>query len=285
MSEQEWIPPKKIEELFAATSGNSFSGINRPTSGAREEKELSKGSAPVQLYSLATPNGIKVSILFEELEEAGTGFSYDAFLINIGQGDQFTSGFTEVNPNGKIPACVDTDGPGGKTVHLFESGSICLYFAEKYNKFIPTDPIAKAEMMNWVFWQMGSQGPMSGQFGHFFVYAPKDKLETRSYGTARYGMEAQRLCDVLDKALEGKDYLVGNELTLADIICFPWFRQLQVGYPHSSGLKAAEFLTIEKYNNALRWAEKLEQRPGFARGIQVCGWEKPELGTKPWLQN
>lgn len=281
---QDWQPPQKIETLFEATGGNAFSGINRPTSGAREEKMLDVGDAPVQLYSLATPNGIKVSVLFEELIEAGCDFSYDAHLINIGQGDQFSSGFTEINPNGKIPACLDRDSLNGEEVALFESGSICLYFAEKYQRFIPSDPTLKAKMYNWIFWQMGSQGPMTGQFGHFFVYAPSNKHETREYGTARYGMETQRLCDVLDKALDQKEFLVGDELSLADLIVFPWFRQLKIGYPHDSGVRANDFLSIEKYRHAVAWSERLEARPGVERGIQVCDWKNPELGTKPWLK-
>ncbi|NRA67005.1 MAG: glutathione S-transferase C-terminal domain-containing protein [Pseudobacteriovorax sp.] len=277
----DWNPPKNIKDLYEATDGNQFSGINRPTAGARVTKALDQGDCPVQLYSLATPNGQKVSILFEELIESGCQFAYDAFLINIGEGEQFTSGFTELNPNGRIPTCLDRN--EGNPIRLFESGSIALYFAEKYNRFIPSDPGRKAEMMNWVFWQMGSQGPMSGQFGHFFVYAPGSKHETREYGTARYGMEAQRLCDVLDQALAGKDYLLGDEFSLADIMAFPWFHQLQTSYNHASGINAAEFLSVSQYENAGRWSRNLLQRPGFQRGLQVCSWTQKDKGTKPWL--
>jgi len=280
----DWAPPAKIEDLYQVTDGNQFSGINRPTAGARTQKALPSGKAPIQLYSLATPNGQKISILFEELIEQGCDCNYDAFLINIGEGEQFTSGFTSVNPNSKIPACIDRNGPGGTPIHLFESGSMCLYFAEKFDRFIPADPTRKAEMMNWIFWQMGSQGPMSGQFGHFFVYAPAKKKETRDYGTARYGMETQRLCDVLNQALEGKRYLLGDEFSLADIIVYPWFLQMRLGYPHPSGTKANEFLSIDQYKHAIRWSDELAKRPGVIRGLQVCGWTNRELGTKPWLK-
>ncbi|MBQ49341.1 MAG: glutathione-dependent disulfide-bond oxidoreductase [Zetaproteobacteria bacterium] len=276
-----WQPPATIQDLYEATSGNQFSGINRPTAGARTEGKLPEGDAPVQLYSLATPNGIKVSILFEELEEAGCDFSYDAHLINIGQGDQFLSGFVDVNPNSRIPACVDQQGPEGQSINLFESGSICLYFAEKYDKFLGQTPGDKPSIMNWVFWQMGSQGPMSGQFGHFFVYAPKDKCETRDYGSARYGMEVQRLCDVLDKHLAGRKYLVGDQYSLADIMVFPWFYQMMRGYPHESGIKANEFLDVSQYRNAVAWSENIQQRPAVQRGLTVCG--SKDKGAKPWL--
>ncbi len=279
----EWVPPMKIEDLYTATDGNQFANINRPDSGPRETKELPEGEAPIQLYSLATPNGQKVSILLEELLEAGCDCSYDAYLINIGIGEQFTSGFTALNPNSKIPTVLDKNGPHGQRTRLFESGSICLYFAQKFNKFIPHDPDLHAEMMNWIFWQMGSQGPMSGQYGHFFVYAPAEKCETRDYGTTRYGMETQRLCDVLDKALVGKSYILGKEISLADIMIWPWFYQMQTGYIHNSGRKAYDFLGIDKYQEALAWSERLLKRPGFQRGKEVCSWTKKDLGTKPWL--
>jgi len=278
-----FTPPASIDVLYAATVGNQFASMNRPTAGSREEKELESGTSPLQLYSLGTPNGKKVTILLEELAELNLA-QYDAWTINIGKGDQFTSGFTKVNPNGKIPALVDKEGPDGSgPLHLFESGNICVYLAEKYNAFLPQkDPRKKAEIMNWVFWQMGSQGPMNGQFGHFFVYAPDDKVETREYGTARYGMESQRLCDVLDKALEGKTFLVGEEYTLADIMCFPWFDQMMTGYPHKSGIKANEFLNISQYKNAVAWAERIKARPAVVRGMQVNSWTSSN--PKPWLE-
>ena len=282
MSETEaaavWNPPSSIEALYAATAGNKFSGINRPTAGSREEKEVPLGTAPIQYYSLGTPNGNKVSICLEEL-----GVDYDAHFINIGNGDQFSSGFVKINPNSKIPCLVDNDGPDGQPISIFESASICLYLCEKHKKFVFSDTRLKTEMMNWIFFQMSTQGPMTGNFGHFFVYAPDDKLETRDYGVARYGMEVQRICDVLDKHLEGRSYLVGETYSLADIINFPWFHQLRVGYPHKSGIKAAEFLDITKYINLNRWADVIGARPEVQRGITVCSWTSPD-NTKPWLK-
>jgi len=201
-------------------------------------------------------------------------------VINIGKGDQFTSGFVAVNPNSKIPALVDRDGPGGQPIELFESGSINLYLAEKYNQFIPSDLRLRAEVLNWIFWQMGGQGPMTGNFGHFFVYAPPDKLETRNYGVARYGMEVQRLWSVLDRHLEGKTYLVGEEYTLADIVCFPWAHMLRLAYKHESGIKAGDFLSIEQYKNVGAWIERILVRPAVVRGLSVCNWDGV---AKPWL--
>lgn len=271
-----WTPPAKVEELYAATSGNKFASINAPTAGAREEKALPEGSAPFQLYSLATPNGQKVGILLEEL-----GINYDAHFINIGKGDQFTSGFVGVNPNSKIPAALDKEGPDGKPINLFESASIMMYLAEKHNQFIPTNPRARVECMNWLFWQMGGFGPFCGQFGHFFVYAPDDKAETKNYGSSRYGMEVQRLCDVLDKHLADHTYLAGEEYSIADMSVYPWFNQLLQGYPHPSGIKANEFLSVEeKYKNAVVWAERIRARPAVMKGITVCSAGK----GKPWLE-
>lgn len=227
------------------------------------------------MYSLGTPNGKKISILLEEL-----GVDYDAHYIDIGKGEQFSSGFVQVNPNSKIPALIHYNAQDGQNIHLFESGSMVLYLAEKYNQFIPKDPLLKAEVMNWVFWQMATQGPMTGNFGHFFVYAPADKIETRNYGVARYGMEVQRICDVLDKHLEGKEFIVGNEYTIADIMILPWFDQLRTGYIHTSGVAAKDFLSIDKYTNSNRWADKLLSRPQVQRGMEVC---LNGVG-KPWLE-
>jgi GST-like protein len=208
-----WTPPAKVEELFAGAAGNKFAGINQPTSGAREDKPLERGPAPFQLYSIGTPNGQKVSIMLEELQELGL-CDYDAHVIGLG-GAQFGSGFVGVNPNSKIPAAVDYDTPDGQPLNLFESGSIVLYLAEKYKKFLSADFRLRAETLNWAFWQMAGQGPMTGNFGHFFVYAPADKCETRSYGAARYGMEVQRLCHVLDTHLATRTYIVGEEYSIA----------------------------------------------------------------------
>lgn len=199
-------------------------------------------------------------------------------VINIGVGDQFTSGFVAVNPNSKIPAAVDLNGPGGKAVDLFESASIMLYFAEKTGRFIPSDPATRAECMNWLFWQMGGLGPMCGNFGHFMVYAPDDKVETRDYGVARYGMEVQRLCSVLDQHLSTRNYLVGEEYSIADMASFPWFNQLRIGYKHSSGITAKDFLSIDQYKHANAWADRIAERPAVKRGLLVCSGG---VG-KPW---
>eukprot|EP01034_Spumella_vulgaris_P024319 gene24319-30641_t len=275
-STAEWKPKAKIEEHFAAAGGSKFSAINAPTAGPRVDKELPVGDAPIQLYSLATPNGQKISILLEEL-----GVDYDAYVINIGIGDQFTSGFVGVNPNSKIPAAVDREGPDGLPVNLFESGSMVMYFAEKYKQFYPTDPRLRTEVLNWVMWQMAGQGPMTGNFGHFMVYAPADKLETRDYGVARYGMEVQRLCSVLDRHLEGRTYMVGEEYSIADIMIYPWFNQLLVGYGHPSGISANDFLTVSQYSNAIAWAARIGARPAVQRGMTVCKWGGV---AKPWLE-
>jgi len=234
---------------------------------------LPPGSASLQLYSLGTPNGIKVSIILEEL-----GVDYDAHVVNIGKGEQFQSGFVHSNPNSKIPALLDREGPGGP-IHVWESASIVYYLAQKFGKFLPSDPRLQAEIRNWAFWQMGGQGPMTGNFGHFFVYAPPHQIQARDYGVARYGMEVQRLCDVLDKHLAGKTYIVGEQYTIADIIIFPWFHALRIGYKHTSGITAAEFLSVSSYHNANAWADRILARPAVQRGVTVC---TNGLG-KPWL--
>lgn len=269
-----WVPPEKIEELFAKTSGNQFASINSPVAGARTQQDLPDGPSPIQLYSLGTPNGQKVSIMLEEL-----GIDYDAHFINIGKGDQFTSGFVSVNPNSKIPAMTDKDGPGGSPINVFESASIMIYLAEKYGRFIPNDFRARTEVMNWLFWQMGGLGPMCGNFGHFMVYAPGDKIETRDYGAARYGMEVQRLLSVLDQHLAGKTYMVNEEYTVADMASFPWVNQLLIGYKHPSGIDAKGFLSVEKYTNVLAWVERIRERPAVKRGLVVC----TNGQGKPWL--
>jgi GST-like protein len=272
-----WTPPAKIEELYSKTAGNQFASINRPTAGARAEVPLPEGTADIQLYSLGTPNGQKVSILLEEL-----GVDYDAYVINIGKGDQFGSGFVAVNPNSKIPALVDKKGPDGAPVNLFESASMMLYLAEKYGRFIPTDPRQRAEVFNWLFWQMGGLGPMCGNFGHFFVYAPADQVQARDYGVARYGMEVQRLCHVLELHLSqpGRQYLVGDEPTIADFASFPWALQLRRGYKQPSGLGANEFLSFDKYTAVNAWIDRLLARPAVERGLTVCTNGK----GKPWLE-
>jgi GST-like protein len=273
-----WIPPEKVEDLYAKAGGNRFASINRPTSGARSDVALPRGDSQVQLYSLSTPNGIKVSILLEEL-----GVDYDAHKISIMNGEQFHSGFVSVNPNSKIPAAIDMDGPDGQPIHLFESAAIMTYFADKYNRYnFSSNGRARQEMMQWIYFQMANQGPMTGNFGHFFVYAPEDKFETREYGTARYGMEVQRICDVMDKHMEGKTYFVNEEYSLADMALFPWFDQLRKGYVHKCGISAAAFLSVDRYANLNRWADMLLQREAVQRGTQVCSWAHED--TKPWLK-
>jgi len=271
-----WKPPQKVEELFARTKGNNFASINAPTAGARSEFAYpAPKEGPFQFYSLATPNGQKVGILLEEL-----GIPYDAYVVNIGKGDQFTTGFLAANPNSKIPAAIDHDGPDGKPISLFESGSIMLYLCKKYKRFLGKNPREEQEVMNWVFWQMAGQGPITGNFGHFMVYAPDDEIGARNYGCARYGMEVQRLCDVLDKHLEGREYIVGDDITIADMACMPWANQLNVGYNHKSGVGARQFLTAEKYKNIQAWINRLRERPAVQRGLSVCRGR-----PKPWLED
>jgi len=273
--EKVWNPPPKVENLFQSTSGNAFSGLNSPKSGHRTDQALVVGSAPVQLYSTLTPNSVKVCILLEEL-----GVNYDANLISISKGDQFSSGFVEVNPNSKIPALVDKEGPGGKPITIFESASIMIYLAEKCNKFWFTDTRLKTEAMSWLFWQMSAQGPMTGNFGHFMVYAPDGKLEARDYGVARYGMEVQRLCSVLDNHLKDRQYMVNNEYSIVDMAIFPWFYQTRTGYVHKSGVSAKDFLSVDQYTNAIAWADRIAARPAVDRGRQVL----KNGVAKPWLE-
>ena len=235
-------------------SGNkTFASINSSKSGARTERELPKGDHPIQLYSMGTPNGQKVSIALVELEA-----KFDAWMINIMKEDQFTSGFVEINPNSKIPAMVDNDGPDGKPIKIFESGSILLYLAEKYGKLIPKDPAKKVECMNWLFFQVGA-GPYFGQFGHFYKYAA-DKLE---YPINRYKTETQRLLDVLEKRLENNEYLVGDEYTIADIAWFPWVKCLETGY------SAREYLELDSYKNVVAWMDKCIARPASQLGMKI----------------
>lgn len=246
---------------YKAGNGGKFAGINSPTAGARTEKKLPVGEHPFQLYSLGTPNGVKVTIMFEELLELGIKEAeYDAFLINIGEGDQFTSGFVEVNPNSKIPALVDKN--NGNPIHIFESGSILFYLAEKFGKFLPKDIAGRTRVMNWLFWQMGSAPFVGGGFGHFFAYAP-EKFE---YPIDRYAMETKRQLDVLDKELAKNRFIAGDEYTIADMAIFPWYGLLvkDKSYPD-----AGEFLSVHEYKNVIRWADEIIQRPGVARGRMV----------------
>eukprot|EP00271_Cylindrocystis_brebissonii_P017056 TRINITY_DN4272_c0_g2_i1.p1 TRINITY_DN4272_c0_g2~~TRINITY_DN4272_c0_g2_i1.p1 ORF type:complete len:310 (-),score=31.50 TRINITY_DN4272_c0_g2_i1:797-1726(-) len=274
MAASVWTPPATIEELHASSSSSGlFTAINFSASGARSQRDLPKGSKNFQLYSISSPNGQKVSILLEEL-----GIPYDAHLINIVKGEQFTSGFVELNANSKVPAALDLDGPGGKPIRLFESASIMLYLSEKHGgKFIPKDAAQRVEMMNWIFWQMGGIGPIVGQFGHFMMFAAADLVEARNYGVARYGMEVQRLCDVLDKHLEGKQYIMGDEYTLADMASFPWLLSVRRFFKHpASGVTAADFLSFHKYKNLNKWLDVILARPAVERGLLVCAMSVPK---------
>lgn len=237
-----------------------FASINRPIAGPTHDKDLPVGEHPLQLYSLATPNGQKVTILLEELLAAGhTGAEYDAWLIRIGEGDQFSSGFVSVNPNSKIPALLDRSVSPPR--RIFESGSILLYLAEKFGAFLPTDPAKRAETLNWLFWQMASAPILGGGFGHFFAYAP-EKIQ---YAIDRYTMEAKRQLDVLDRRLAESEYVVGDEYTIADIAIWPWYG----GVVLNRAYEAAEFLDAQSYANLSRWAKQIDARPAVQRGRMV----------------
>ena len=251
-----YTPPKVW--TWDAENGGKFASINRPVSGPTHEKALPVGKQPLQLYSLATPNGVKVNIMLEELLAAGhSSAEYDAWLIKIGDGDQFSSGFVEINPNSKIPALLDTT----NGVRVFESGSILLYLAEKFNAFLPKDVTKRTEVMNWLFWQMGSAPFVGGGFGHFYAYAP----EKYEYPINRYSMETKRQLDVLDKQLANNDYIAGNEYSIADMAIWPWYGGLVLGRLYN----AAEFLDVSAYKNVQRWAKQLDGRPAVKRGYVV----------------
>ena len=259
MSQEETYVPPKVWQ-WDRESGGNWASINRPIAGPTHDKELSKGKHPFQLYSLATPNGQKVTILFEELLELGISEAeYDAYLVNIKDGDQFSSGFVAVNPNSKIPALMDYS--GAEPVRIFESGSILLYLAEKFGKFIPKDQQARTESMNWLFWQMGSAPYLGGGFGHFYAYAPY-KME---YPINRFTMEVKRQLDVLDRHLAQNTYMAGDEYSIADIAIWPWYGELVRGALYS----AAEFLDVESYTHVRRWANAIAERPAVKRGTRV----------------
>lgn len=251
----EYVPPKVW--TWDAASGGTFANINRPIAGATHDKELPVGKHPLQLYSLGTPNGQKVTIMLEELLALGhSGAEYDAWLINIGEGDQFGSGFVGVNPNSKIPALLDRS--GAEPIRVFESGSILFYLAEKFGAFMPTDIRIRAECMSWLFWQMGSAPYLGGGFGHFYAYAPT-KIE---YAINRFAMETKRQLDVLDRRLGEVEFLAGDTYTIADIAVFPWYGGLVMGWQYG----AAEFLSVQDYKNVLRWADAIYARPTVKRG-------------------
>jgi GSH-dependent disulfide-bond oxidoreductase len=254
----EYTPPKVW--TWDKESGGKFASINRPVAGATHDKELPVGKHPLQLYSLATPNGVKVTIMLEELLAAGhRGAEYDAWLIRINDGDQFGSGFVAVNPNSKIPALMDRSGE--TPVRVFESGAILQYLAEKFCAFMPTGGAARAECLSWLFWQMGSAPFLGGGFGHFFAYAPA-KFE---YPINRYAMEVKRQLDVLDRHLAEHHFLAGDDYTIADMAVWPWYGNLVKGLAYGAG----EFLSVHEYKNVLRWTDEIALRPAIQRGRMV----------------
>jgi GSH-dependent disulfide-bond oxidoreductase len=253
-----YTPPKVW--TWDKPNGGRFESINRPISGATHEKDLPVGRHPLQLYSLGTPNGVKVTVMLEELLALGhSGAEYDAWLIRINDGDQFGSGFVAINPNSKIPALVDRSGP--KPIRVFETGAILIHLAEKFGAFLPTEAGARAECLSWLFWQMGSTPYVGGGFGHFYAYAPT-KIE---YAINRFAMETKRLLDVLDKRLANNAYLAGDAYTIADIAAWPWYG----GLVKFGQYGAAEFLAVHEYKNIVRWADAIHARPAVRRGRMV----------------
>ena len=265
-----YTPPKVWQ--WDAESGGRFANINRPVAGATHEKELPVGKHPLQLYSLATPNGVKVTVLLEELLALGkSGAEYDAYLVNIGEGDQFGSGFVAVNPNSKIPALLDmsTTPP----TRVFESGAILVYLAEKFDAFLPREPAARAECLSWLFWQMGSAPFLGGGFGHFYAYAP----EKYEYPINRYAMEVKRQLDVLDRNLAARRYLCGDDYNIADMANYAWYGSLVLGTIY----EAQEFLDVQSYTNVIRWAAEIQERPAVQRGKRVNRTWGPEEERVP----
>ena len=254
----EYVPPKVW--TWEQPNGGTFASTNRPIAGATHDAELPRGKHPFQLYSMGTPNGVKVTVMFEELLAAGhADAEYDAWLISIGKGDQFGSGFVDINPNSKIPALVDYSGDA--PLRVFESGSILVHLAEKFGAFLPTDLAARTECMNWLFWQMGSAPYLGGGFGHFYAYAPY-KME---YPIDRFSMEVKRQLDVLDRQLAENPFIAGDEYTIADMAIFPWYGNLALGRQYNAG----EFLDVASYKNVVAWDEKLDARPAVKRGRMV----------------
>jgi GST-like protein len=253
-----YTPPKVW--AWNKQNGGAFANINRPIAGPTHDKELPVGRHPLQLYSLATPNGVKVTVMLEELLALGhQGAEYDAWLIRINEGDQFGSGFVAVNPNSKIPALMDRSGP--KPIRLFESGAILLYLAEKFGAFLPTEAAERAECLSWLFWQMGSAPYLGGGFGHFYAYAPF-KIE---YAIDRFAMEVKRQLDVLDRRLAESRFVAGDQYTIADIAIWPWYGQLAKGLQYGAG----EFLSVQDYKNVQRWTDEIAERPAVKRGRMV----------------
>ena len=263
----DYTPPKVW--VWDKANGGAFANINRPVAGPTHEKELPIGKHPFQLYSMGTPNGVKVTIMFEELLALGhTGAEYDAWMIVIGNGDQFGSGFVDINPNSKIPALMDRSGE--TPVRLFESGSMLLHLAEKFGEFLPTDPAKRSETLNWLFWQMASAPYVGGGFGHFYAYAPV-KIE---YCIDRFAMETKRQLDVLDRHLAENEYMVGDDYTIADMAIWPWYGNVASGEAYSAG----EFLQVEEYTHVQRWRKLIAARPAVQRGRMVNRpWGPPHM--------
>jgi GST-like protein len=261
----DYTPPKVW--TWNKESGGRFANINRPIAGATHEKELPVGRHPFQLYSLATPNGVKVTVMLEELLAKGhAGAEYDAWLIAINAGDQFGSGFVAVNPNSKIPALLDRS--TSPPTRVFESGAILMYLAEKFGEFLPTEPSARAECLSWLFWQMGATPYLGGGFGHFYAYAPS-KIE---YAIDRYAMEVKRQLDVLDRQLAEREYIAGPEYTIADMAIWPWYGSLVKGLLYEGG----EFLSVHEYTHVIRWTDQIAARPAVRRGRMVNrAWGEP----------
>ncbi|KJZ20302.1 glutathione-dependent disulfide-bond oxidoreductase [Loktanella sp. S4079] len=263
-NENNYVPPKVW--TWDTKNGGEFAKINRPIAGPTHDKELPIGKHPLQLYSLATPNGVKVTVMLEELLAAGYDAEYDAWLIKIGDGDQFGSGFVDVNPNSKIPALMDHS-TGSR---VFESGAILLYLAEKFGAFLPKDPAARTEALNWLFWLQGSAPYLGGGFGHFYAYAP-EKFE---YPINRFAMEAKRQLDVLDRNLADRQFLSGDDYTIADIATAPWYGRMVQGDAYDAGA----FLDVGIYKNVIRWADEVMSRPAYVRGAMVNRTFGPEAG-------
>ena len=272
MTDQTYEPPRIWQ--WEKGNGGKFANINRPTAGAQHDTALPRGEHALQLYSLATPNGQKVTILLEELLARGIGSAdYDAWVIDIGEGEQFGSGFVEANPNSKIPALVDYSAEQPQRV--FESGAILLYLAEKFGAFLPGDTSARTECLNWLFWQMGSAPLLGGGFGHFYAYAP-DKIK---YAIDRYAMEAKRQLDVLDQTLAKREWIAGSDYSIADMAIWPWYGQLALGRLYEAG----EFLQVRDYTHVQRWAETIDQRRAVQRGLivnKVWGDENRQLANR-----
>ncbi|MBV1914746.1 MAG: glutathione-dependent disulfide-bond oxidoreductase [Pseudomonadales bacterium] len=265
-----YVPPKVWR--WESENGGKFAKINRPIAGTTHDKELPVGEHSLQLHSLGTPNGVKVTVMLEELLELGkVEAEYDAYLINIQDGDQFGSGFVDINPNSKIPALIDRSAK--PPTRIFESGAILVYLAEKFDAFLPTEPSARAECMSWLFWQMGSAPYLGGGFGHFYAYAP-ERIE---YCIDRFSMEVKRQLDVLDRNLSERRYLCGDEYTIADIATYAWYGTLVIGTIY----KAQEFLDVASYKNVVRWAKEIDQRPAVQRGKRVNTTWGPEEEQLP----